>query len=226
MNSRILVAVNYVDYSEIARKEAQKDALEILATVAPENVQLASFNYLRSDVKVPERFEIIRKLKRNSRGTIHNNRDLPYIKDIFNLCAEMDCDIFGYLNSDILVARDFFETFKTFKENKKIFLFQRLEIKPVKKSEYLNGRFDVRDDSHPGYDGVFFEKQWWLKNEQRFNDDLVLGEPEWDWYYAKQIGDKNQTLVKRCLYHVFHKTIWTITSNGAKNNRRINGSIV
>ena len=221
---QIIVAINYVNYSNYLRKRWQEAALRTLANNAPSNVKIVCLNYSDEEVDVPDSFLVLKQLKRDSQKEIGNSRRLPYIKEIFDACSLMSCDVFGYLNSDILVHRKFFDVFKT----KKIdaYLFNRVDINEVPIQNFNGYDFKVIWNGHPGFDGVFFRTKWWLKNRNKFHDDLILGEAEWDYYYNKKIQESTDRIYKkRWLYHVFHETTWTLDSRGAKNNRKINGSI-
>lgn len=220
---KITVAVNYHEFTEKGKTERQDAALSVLVRNKPENVDLISCNYEKEMVNVPDGIEVVRELRRNSRQYVHNNRDLPYIKDIFNICAERDCEVFGYINSDILLLPEFYDAFVP---NKDVFLFNRIDIEPTAGPMFLPNNIKTSNKSHPGLDGVFFNRKWWIENRPRFHDDLIVGEPEWDFYYDRIINESTGEIVKaRSLYHVHHDTTWTITSNGAKNNRKINGTI-
>ena len=221
---KIIVAINYVNYGNKKKQDHQEMALRVLASNRPSNVELVSFNYINENVFPPPCFKVFKMLKRNSRATIHNNRDLPYIKDIFNLCSEMKSDVFGYMNSDILVNRDFFNGMHV---NRDAFLFQRIDIKSIADASSFNkGHYKVYMKDHPGFDAIFFNRIWWRKNSNKFDGGLIVGEPEWDFYYVKKIRSLSRNFkIKRALYHVFHKTIWTLNSTGSINNRKINGTI-
>ena len=227
---KILLTTNYVGYKVADKKRWQKTALNVMAKNSPSNVMLAFFNYEDETTNIINNndtsgaFRVFKMLKRNSRKIINNDRDMPYIKEIFNNCSKLPCDIFGYVNSDILINKDFF---KVFKNNIDTYIFSRTDINEVSEQDFLKGKIEVSENSyskglHDGVDGVFFRKKWWLENRDKFHDDLVLGEPYWDWYYRKAIkNNSKRNIEKHNLYHVHHVTKWTFDSNGAKNNTRI-----
>ena len=222
---RIVLAINYVNYSDVKKKNWQKVSMDVLVKNSLANVQLVTFNYKDDEVHVPQQFMVFKMLERNSQKTIGNTRPLPYVKDIFDFSSQMNCDVFGYLNSDIMVHKEFFDVFDNYKKID-AYLFSRTDIADVNVGSFNDKNFHVVWKEHPGFDGIFFRRKWWLINRKRFNDNLVLGEPEWDYYYDKIIRQSTgQIIKKRKLYHVHHDTIWNLTSTGAVNNRKINGAV-
>jgi len=221
---RIIVAVNYVNYRNTLKAKIQRDALITLVNNKSSNVQLFSFNYRDENVVLPPEFHVCKSLKRNSKVTIRNPRPLPYIKEILDLCSNIPCDIFGYINSDIFVQKNLFSIFE--KHNKDVYLFKRFDISDVDFLKFQSNNFRVKVKDHPGFDALFFNVNWWKKCSKRFNNDLILGEPEWDFYYHRKIMSLTRNIFEgRFLYHILHPTIWTLNSPGAINNRRINGTL-
>ena len=222
---RIVLAINYVNYSDVKKKNWQKIAMDVMVKNSPSNVQLVTFNYKDDEVNVPQQFRVFKMLERNSQKTIGNTRPLPYVKDIFDFASQMNCDVFGYLNSDIMVHKEFFDVFDNYKKIDS-YLFNRIDIADVSVATFNSKNFHIVWKDHPGFDGIFFRRKWWLINRKRFNDGLIVGEPEWDYYYNKVIRQSTgQIIKKRKLHHVYHNTIWNLTSNGAVNNRKINGAV-
>jgi len=221
---KIAICVNYANYQDDNKLRWQRNALEVLALNAPSSVDLCVINFKEDKVEVPARFEVVRRIHRNSKKSLNNTRPLPYIKDLLNVCVSRPCDIFGYLNSDILVKPDFFDRF----DKRKIgaFLFSRFDISDICVADFQDNREKVIWDGHPGFDGIFFRKDWWQKYRTGFDPGMILGEPEWDFYYCNQIKQRTRRyFAERVLYHVFHPTIWTLDSPGAEMNRRINGTL-
>ena len=132
--TKIILATNYVGYKERDKKRWQKVALNVMAKNKPNNVMLVFFNYEDETTNIINNndtsgaFRVFKMLKRNSRKIIKNNRDMPYVKEIFDNCAKLPCDIFGYVNSDILIHKDFFNVFKN---NIDTYIFSRTDIKEV-----------------------------------------------------------------------------------------------
>lgn len=218
---KILVAFNYAFYKDPAKAKRQEIALEVLRMHSERGIQVASFNYKTEKPDLPCTLVIKNILQRNSQETIGNNRPLPYIKEILDGCLEIDCDIFGYMNSDILLHPDFFSIFDAKKD---AYIFYRREIADVSAEAFMNCNFKSiwGGDKHPGNDAFFFRKDWWEENRDEYPDDLILGETEWDTVY--RVITKN--LTKKCLEfrelcHVFHQAKWSLDSKGAINNIKI-----
>jgi len=222
MSPKIIVALNPVNYKDGRKRQHQEAAFDILERNKPSNVDIACFNYPTDDVNVPPTFKVFKCLERNSAKTIRNTRPLPYISDIFNHCSHMEADVIGYINSDVLLSKEFFSLFS---KDIDAYMFSRTDITPVNHSKLEKKDFRVVWNEHPGYDGFFFRRAWWSKNRKKFSAGLILGEPEWDYYYRKRIvALTDKRMNKRALYHVFHNTIWTLESPGAIHNRTINGA--
>ena len=216
----IVTSINYVNYADSRKTNLQRVATEVMSERDAPNVRWVSLNYIGEKADVPPSFEVHNVLKRNSKQTIRNDRELPYVKDIFDCCSKMDCKYFGYLNSDILLPEDFFDVFD---EEKNAYMFRRKDITSVTKNTFAEKKFRVLSENHLGVDGIFFEREWWIKNRNQFSDDLILGEPEWDLYYERKIKSTTKDyIIERNIFHVFHETTWTLKSPGAKNNRKIN----
>lgn len=207
---KILVAINYVDYSNPLKKKLQEDAIKTM--IQRDGITYVSFNFECDEVVLPDHFKVYKTLTRDASKTINNNRSLPYAKEIFNKASEISDDIFGYLNSDILLANDFFDVFIDASD---VYLFSRFDVDNSRDRKVVS-------NVHPGFDGIFFKKEWWENNSNRFNDNLILGEPAWDDYYCKMVRKyADNFLIQRRLHHVYHATTWDVKSNGAKNNINI-----
>lgn len=217
----ILIAINYVNYKNKKLKINQTRALNVLSSL-PSYFHIISFDFLKS--KKPQEFSDFPRiiyapiLKRNSSSEISNSRDLPYIKEIINKSAENKYDIVGYINSDILLGKEFVSCFHVKKD---VYMFPRNEIGEVEPEDFVAGfkKIIYGGDMHAGVDGFFFDRLWWLKYKDEFPDDLILGETEWDTCYrhiSKSISDNY--LEKRAIYHVYHDSQWNTTSMGAQNN--------
>lgn len=217
----IVVAFSPVNYKDERRRKAQEVAIRVLSR-SPSFVYPVAFDFLKdsSPFSVVEECNIptLNILKRDSSKTISNTRRLPYIKEILELCSKIDCDIFGYINSDILVDENVYQNLF---EDKDAFIFSRSDIAEVSVEDFLSGKSKViyGGDKHIGADGFFFKKEWWLNNRQKFPDNLIIGSTEWDTCYRHIIKKLTTNFVEsRSLYHVYHNQTWTTTSPSALNN--------
>ena len=106
-------------------------------------------------------------------------------------------------------------------------IFSRIDIHEVNKDEFLMGKTKVNESFyekgiHDGADGFFFTRKWWLHNNYRFHDDMILGDPYWDFYYRKIINVSTKKVFRaHSLYHIYHATTWNFESPGAVNNKNI-----
>ena len=221
--NKILLSINYVDYKKKNKRKWQEKALDVLVRHKSPEVDLITFNFDGDVIDVPECFKVNSNLVRNSKHTIGNNREMPYVKEVFDKSAEMGYKIFGYMNSDILVKPSFFDIFS---KDVDVYMFQRRDISDVDYKKFMKDDYHTVWAEHPGIDAIFFNTEWWEGHKNKFHDDLILGEPEWDYYYMKRVKKVTKNyIMKRSLYHVHHNTIWTLDSKGAINNRKINGTI-
>jgi len=215
---QIVLAVNPAPYPEGDKKKRQDTALTVLRLTKPLNVRIVEVQFEGEESLREDSYSA---LKRNSRETIGNNRDLPYIWDIFDFCSCFDSDIIGYMNSDILLPKPIFEMFN---EDADAYILYRREINKVTAAGFMEGviQYIWGGDEHPGNDAFFFDADWWMNNRDEFPKDLVLGETEWDTVYrevAKHTTDNY--LESRSLFHVFHEAKWSLDSPGALNNIKI-----
>ena len=214
---RIVIAINYVNYSDPRKRQLQDRAISILDRVAPPNVTLISFNLPEDVVNLPAHWRNFTNLTQNSQKIIGNSRPLPYIYELFDICSKLQrYDIFGYINSDILINKDFF---KIFSNDIDAYVFYKRDIEEVTYEKLMSGNFRVIWADPPGQDGFFFKRAWWAKNKKLFPKELILGETEWDTCYNSILQYTTKKLViKRALHHIHHDRKWNLTSNGAKNN--------
>ncbi|HUV84583.1 MAG TPA: hypothetical protein VMV86_02690 [Methanosarcinales archaeon] len=218
----LAVAVNYTDFKNPLQKLRQKTAIEVLDANKPDDCRLVAFSFPDEDVSgLPTAVLTHRTLTRDSSELIGNNRRLPYISQILDK-ASIYCDrYFGFVNSDILLTKEFFNVFDTEYD---AYIFYRTEIAEVTTSQFLKG--DIQPiyggDSHEGCDAFFFNKGFWLSNRTKFNRNLIVGETEWDTFYRYMIAaNTDHYYVGRDLYHVYHDAKWDTKSKGAQNNAKI-----
>lgn len=221
----IVVGFSYVDYKDRRRKIAQDNAIEVLSQ-CPSHVVPVSFAFKRSDPhKYLSNLNITQLsiLNRDSSVTINNTRQLPYIKEMLNYCSKIDCRVFGYINSDILMPDD---AYSLLNMDFDAYVFSRSDIKEISPDDFRSSTKNIEviygGNTHAGADGFFFKKSWWECNKDRFHNDLVLGETEWDTCYRTVIKKSGARYIEaRVLYHVYHDAKWDINSPGGINNLKI-----
>jgi len=214
-----VVAINYVNYRSEFKKKLQETAISVLNKNSPRSAILTSINFCDESANVPPNFHILPMLKNDASKKIGNNRKLPYIKEIFDICFNMPSDVFGYMNSDILIKKGFFDVFRG---DIDAYVFYKRDIEVVTAKDFLNNKIKVLNECPDGVDAFFFKRGWWKANRHFFPSELVLGETEWDTCYNSIIQSvtKNHVL-SRSLYHVYHDRIWTLDSRAAINNKII-----
>jgi len=216
---KIILAINWVNYSNPDKKKHQETAISVLLKNKPQSVMPITFNYEDESVRVPNSFFVFKTLHGDSQKDLGNNRRMPYIKEILDYTSNMPCDIFGYINSDILLDRDFF---KTFNKNSDAYVFYKKDIEEIDATNFLAGKIKIVSEKPDGVDAFFFRKQWWNKHKGYFPKGLILGETEWDTVYNSIIQKiSNNYVLKRALHHIAHDRIWSISSRGAINNMLI-----
>jgi hypothetical protein len=220
---KILLAINYANYSNERKKKLQKVAISVLEKIKPKNVGIASFNFPEDKVDVPAAWRVFKMLKRDPVKDLGNDRKLPYIKEIFDICVKANCHIFGYINSDILLRKGFFDNFN---DNNDAYVFYKRDIEEVSANDFVDGKFKIVDNKPLGVDGIFFNRIWWYNYSDMFPNGLVAGETEWDTVY-NSIIQKNipKHAVRRELHHVYHDRIWRLDSRAAINNTLIWNSV-
>ena len=109
----IVIAINTGKCNALKRQQEQSNARDVLKSLSakhhPQLIFPVSFGFINDTHNCIDdsNMRSINILRRNSRIEIGNNRDLPYIKEILDLCSKIDCYKFGYINSDILVGKEF-----------------------------------------------------------------------------------------------------------------------
>lgn len=118
-------------------------------------------------------------LTRSSKNILPKySKKLPFVKDVFNVLASTDCDVFVYVNSDILITDNLINYIKN---NPSVTTTcQRLDIDPITTlSEPIVGRrFEIA-----GFDAFIFNKNWYVAHQFLF-EDFLLGKVYFDHAFA------------------------------------------
>jgi len=220
---KVIIGINAIDFKNPKANHRQKIAIDVLLENKPDNIEVVNFCF--ADDIIPDYCNELftQYLNRNSKEEIGNQRPLPYIKEIFDaLSVIKDAYIFGYMNSDILLTKDFF---RYFEEDADAYVFSRKEITDVDSVKYFNDKrykFVWGGDTHAGADAFFFRREFWIEHRDLFHSDLILGETEWDTVYRHMILRKADKYThERALLHVYHDAKWNVNSIGGKNNTKI-----
>jgi hypothetical protein len=217
----IIIGFNPVDYKDEGRKRAQETAIKVLSFAPQPFIPLALGFYDEVENPIVKSYGIksLNILKRDSQKEIGNTRKLPYVKEMLEVLEKINCDKFGIINSDVLMN---YRVFKLLIEDKDAYMFPRYEIADLTAEEFMRGEINIVYDKHPGNDGFFFKKEWWMNNKKYLHNDLILGEADWDNYYRDMIRKKTNSYVEeRAIYHVKHKEGWLFKSPGQISNGKI-----
>lgn len=227
-HNRIVISFNYVKYSDKKKALLQDNAITVLSKLQ-KYVNVVSINF-KDEEQHKKLYELnitqINALSRDSLDIPNNNRRMPYVKDFFNTCYKIDCDVFGYINSDILVPDSAIELL--YRYDFDAYVFSRSDTAEVTPEDFQNNNIRVifGGNSHCGADGFFFKKSWWDINKDKFPNDFIMGECEWDTSYRYIINHlEARYLDARVLYHVYHDAIWKTNSIGGMHNDKIWNSI-
>ena len=222
----IVIGTTYVDFKSQGkpdRANQQSVAMQVLSElpswvypVAITSNKDSEFEELK-ELGIPQ----LRLLKQDTTQKFGNVvKPLPYVKDIMEILQKIDCDIFGLINSDILITE---KVCHYLQKDFETFVFQRSDIEKIDKEEFQEGLFKFIQDGniHVGADGFFFQRWWWLKYKNMFSSNLVYAETEWDTYYRRVMAEKSKCMQSRCLYHVYHEQTWNTWGILAQNNIKI-----
>ena len=223
----IVVLFCPVAYQSEKRQNAQEVALRVLAA-APKDVTPLALGFkgekvhpLVQSLNLP----YLAILKKDSKALLGNDRNLPYIKEVLEVGAKVNCEKFGYINSDIILPN---EAVSQLREDHNAFIFSRLEVGEISFQDFMKGEVKILkgDNKHQGADGFFFKKDWWERNSFQFPDELVLGATEWDTCYRFIIKKTCSNYIEtRVLYHILHQQSWTTKTPDAVNNISIWNSL-
>jgi hypothetical protein len=222
----IIVSFFPVNYTDTNREKCQEEAIKCLF------MRTLPFIPLALGFKEDKPHPFIKKIKIKSLNSVKTSfktigaRKLPYIKEILNQVSALNCEKFGYINSDVFLSEFAYDILQ--KQDKDAYIFSRSDIEPITAKDFFNLNFKVvsNGDKHAGADGFFFKKEWWCKNKDSFPDNLIVGATEWDTCYRFIIKHiSNNYYEGRNLYHVQHKPSWDTISPEAINNIKIWQSI-
>lgn len=177
-------------------------------------ITLFNILYKQDDFKLEE-FNNIKCLDNTFKN---ENKQLPYVNDIFDVLAQTDCDYFVFINNDVAVSNRFINT---------IINEPTKDCFPASKLHFT--KLDSINDSTPvpqsvsvhGFEGFGIKKQWWLKHRQHFKK-MILGCAYWDTYFFTKCmlyGDcKVLNKPPLPVFHLDHKSDSMEQSPGNQHN--------
>lgn len=148
-------------------------------------------------------------------------RPLPYLRDVLDAGASvLDCDVFAYLNSDLLMDRADAELLKS--GAAKAYVLKSHEIEACSFEDFEARRFKIDVSPRPGFDAVAFERGWWQSGGRaHFPAGFILGEWRWDTAYDAIVRTLPQGLSACGTYHRKHVSAWKPGSAGGKHNEAV-----
>ena len=193
---KISIGINgYKNYKDLEKRE--KFCIESLLKISNENTSLYNICFENENVEY-EGFKTINSLKKKSNKVIfdyfqhegltneyqsrkseidNNQKELPSVKEIFDVLAQTDCDYFLFLNNDIIVSN---RLLKNLKFDKDCYAISRMHINDL---DSLKDVPKLEAYSVHGFDVFLIKKETWLKIRNNF-PDLILGKFYWDTYFA------------------------------------------
>jgi hypothetical protein len=152
--------------------------------------------------------EIVRNLKRSSMDLFPNgDKKFPFVNDLFEISSQLDTEYFVYINSDILITKEFLDHIITMAPE--ALAMSRVDCKIINVKD--NNVFDISPMrlEAAGFDAFIFNNNWWKTNKEKFHD-MFLGRPVFDNCYAIVMMMNSKNILdnrSRMLYHPYHKTI-------------------
>lgn len=134
----------------------------------------------------------------------NNTKELPIIKEIFDVLANTDCDYFIFLNNDIILSDRIFKEITTEYES---YTVSRININEI---ENLNEIPELLEYCVHGFDAFIIKKQTWFDIRNNF-ENFILGRFYWDTFTATLLNlfckCKNLNKLPPVCFHVEHPNV-------------------
>lgn len=134
----------------------------------------------------------------------NNTKELPIIKEIFDVLANTDCDYFIFLNNDIILSDRIFKEITTEYE---CYTVSRVNINEIKN---LNEIPELLEYCVHGFDAFIIKKQTWFDIRNNF-ENFILGRFYWDTFTATLLNlfckCKNLNKLPPVCFHVEHPNV-------------------
>lgn len=198
---KITIGINgFKEYNSLEKRE--KFCIDSLLKIKNKNTNIELYNVCFDSENVTyDNFTTLNKLKVRSNKLIHNyfqhdgltneynlrkddidnnQRELPSVKEIFDILASTDCDYFLFLNNDIILSNRFLKEI----DDSDAYAISRMHIYDI---DSLNEIPKLESYSIHGFDAFLIKKKTWLEIRNHF-EDLVLGRFYWDTYFATMLA--------------------------------------
>jgi hypothetical protein len=217
---KISIGINgFKNYESLEKRE--KFCIDALLKIKQDNITLYNVCFDNENIEY-KNFTTLNKLTKRSNKLIHeyfqhdgltneyclrkheidnNNKELPSVKEIFDVLASTDCEYFLFLNNDIILSN---RIFKEIEDDIECYPISRMHIFDI---ETLNDIPKLESYSVHGFDAFLVKKETWLKIRNNF-EDLILGRFYWDTYFATMFNllckCKNINKLPPICFHIEH----------------------
>ena len=134
---------------------------------------------------------------------IVQNTKYPLVNKLFDSLASTECDVFLFLNNDIIVNTTLF---KLLNDSYETYAASRAHLYELTS---LNNTLNIESYSVHGFDLFGFKKSWWLINQKLF-PDMYLGRSYWDTvYFTKCATSSNINIINKLppvIFHIEHQS--------------------
>jgi hypothetical protein len=151
------------------------------------------------------------QLKRTSKKTIRDDRDLPFIKDMVDAAVDRlsvagdDRDIVLLTNDDTIFVPALDRVIRDSVARAGAVYAGRMDFKDAilgaSQWEILRGHF------YPGADLFAFTVRWWRQHRDEY-PDMILGAEAWDWIMRELIMLHHGAEIHGAIYHEIHDAHW------------------
>lgn len=198
---KIAIGINgFKAYDSLEKRE--KFCIDSLVKIKNKNTNIDLYNVCFEDENISyDHFTKLNNLTVRSNKLIHdyfqhdgltneynirkeeidsNKKELPSVKEIFDVLASTDCDYFLFLNNDIILSNRFLKEI----DGSDAYAISRMHIYDI---ESLDDIPKLESYSVHGFDAFLIKKDIWLQIRNHF-EDLVLGRFYWDTYLATMLA--------------------------------------
>lgn len=199
---QILLTTN--TFSSYKRQDLAVQKMQLLQK-KNSNVKCALIQFEGEETSYEEcDIDKLRVLNRSSKTDLNVTKQLPYIKDLFNVSSDYSDEIFVFSNSDIILSQKLINYINN--NDIEAVGISRIDISPI---EDLKENSRIIRMEPAGFDTWVVSKKWWIKHSSLF-PDMLLGRPEFDVVYTAlmDLNSKNIHIsTEHLTYHPIHKIV-------------------
>jgi len=230
---KISIGINgFKDFSSLEKRE--RFCIDGLLKLKNKNTNIELYNVCFNNENIRyDNFTTLSKLKIRSNKLIYdyfqhdglkneyelrkseidnNNKELPSVKEIFDVLASTDCDYFLFLNNDIILSN---RLLKEIEDGIECYPISRMHIDDI---DSLDQTPILESYSVHGFDAFLVKKDTWLQVRNNF-EDFILGRFYWDTYFFTMFNllckCKNINKLPPVCFHIEHNS--TSMENSIEN---------